>query len=198
MSLIDNTYFNEDINLTSGQLTNITSWITVYETELLKMLLGYPLWKLLIADLDGNDDPQTQIYIDLVDGAEFSFEYGGVTITDKWEGLRGLNEKSVIAYYVAYQYMNQNETFNTTSGQKKNKGENSESVSPVFKLVDMWNKMIDMYGEVPDYRKEFFLNSDNYTHYNEMPSAYNFLLANITDYPTWVFKPLQKTNIFGI
>jgi hypothetical protein len=198
MSIIDNTYFNEDITLTSGQLTNITDWITVYETEFLKMLLGYPLYKLLIADQDGNGDQQTEPYVSLVDGADFSFEYAGNTITERWEGLKGVNQKSVIAFYVFYQYMNQNETFNTTAGQKRNNSENSVSVSPVFKLVDVWNKMVELYGPVPDYRSEFFLNNDNYVHYNALPSAYNYLLANITDFETWVFKPLQKTNIFGI
>lgn len=198
MSLIDNTYFTEDINLTSAQLTNISDWIDVYEAAFLKMLLGYPLYKLLLADLDGNGDPQTEPYTSLVDGAEFSFEYAGLTITDKWEGLRGLNKKSVIAYYVAYQYIDQNETFNTTAGQKRNNSENSISVSPVFKLVDIWNKMVDLYGPVPDYRSEFFLNNDNYVHYNALPSAYNYLLANKDTFSTWVFKPLQKINVFGI
>ena len=59
--------------------------------------------------------------------------------------------------------------------------------------------MIDIYGDTPyDYGETFFLQQDRYDHYNVKPSAYNFLLANKDDYPEWIFKPIDKLNIFGI
>lgn len=197
MSFIDNTYFVGDINLTSGQLDNITNWITVYETEILKKLLGYTLYAELQADLVSGV-PQTTKFIRLVNGYTFSFEFNGQTINEKWEGLKGLNKKSLIAYYVYYQYRNLNETFNTTAGQKTNVSENSQNVNAAFYFIYVWNKMVELYGVVPEYNESYFLNNDNYVHFNKLPSAYNYLLANIADFENWVYEPIYYQNIFGI
>lgn len=201
MSFINKTYFINDINLTSAQLDNIINWITIYEEEILKKLLGYTLHTELIADLDINGNPQTTKFINLVGGAEFSFTtINGYDVSTKWMGLRDSTRlKSLIAYYTYYQYRNENETYNTTSGQKINNSENSTKADVVPKLINAWNKMIDLYGNVPyKYNKEYFLNNDNYRHYNSNPSAFNYLLANIDDFNNWVFEPLEKINVFGI
>lgn len=199
MSLIDKTYFIEDINLTGSQLTNLSSWITVYEDDILIKLLGYSLYKALKADLDGSGDPQSQIYKDLVNGAEFSFEFLGQTINTKWEGLRGFNKKSLIAYYVFYQYKNNTEHFNTSAGQKSGLSENSETVSVRPTLIHAWNKVVDMYGVTPyGLSVNDFINNESYYHFNIYPSAYNFLLANLSNYSSWVYEPIEKQNIWGI
>ena len=201
MSFIDYTYFNDDINLTGAQATNITSWITIYEEEILKSLLGYTLYTELIDDLDVNGNPQTTKFINLVGGAEFTFETReGYTVSTKWMGFRdSVRLKSLIAYYVYYQYRNEKESFNTNAGQKVNVSENSERASVIYKLVNTWNKMINLYGITPKgYEPEYFLNLDNYEHYNILPSAYNYLLANKDDFSTWIFNPLRKQNSLGI
>lgn len=204
MSFIDDTYFNEDISLTGQQLTNISSWITRYEEELLKKLLGYTLYTELIDDLDENDNPQTQKFIDLVGGKAFSFELNGYTISTKWEGLRNVTiKKSLIAYYVYYHYRNKTETYSTISGEKRNASENSISVNAVYNLVDAWNKMVEWYGFFPyEYfytaSEVMFLDNSNYSHINKMPSAYNYLLANLEDFEDWVFEPIEAKNILGI
>lgn len=223
MSFIDNTYFINDISIpgNSIQAANIDAYITRYEDEILKKLLGYTLWKALIADLDGNGDPQTQRFTDIVDGAEFSFDFEGNTINTKWEGLRNTLKKSLIAYWVYFQYRNETENYFSGIGQRKGKGENSVMADITPKIVFSWNKMIELYGETPkyyypynqttvfnarlsslDFKKylddSFFLDQGNYDYWNPLPSAYNFLLANIYDYPEWVFKPIRKLNIFGI
>ena len=60
--------------------------------------------------------------------------------------------------------------------------------------------MVELYGITPDrlIYDELFLNQSGYNHHNALPSAYNFLLANLETYPEWVFKPLERQNIFGI
>lgn len=210
MSFISaSTYFNStDINVPTDQLGADGAYATAilqYEPEILKYLLGYELYTLLIADLDGSGDPQTAIYTDLVDGAEFSFELNGKTINTKWNGFRNTELISLIAYYVYFSYRTQNEAFNSGYGQTISLGENSTKVDPTPKLIAVWNKMIELYGQTPNYifndlrsPDEYFLEQDNFNHYNILPSAYNFLLANIDDYPTWVFKPLELKNLFGI
>ena len=78
--------------------------------------------------------------------------------------------------------------------------ENSTNVDVRPKLINSWNKMIKLYGDVPNcyIDNTLFLNNSNYVHFNTLPSAYNFLLANIETYPEWIFEPLEKQNIFGI
>ena len=202
MSYIDYTYFVGDISLPISSNVNlrtaITEAITAYEDEILKKLLGYTLWKALDDDLvDGA--PQTQIYKDLVNGAEFSFTYEGYTINTKWEGLVNSAKKSLLAYYTYYQYRRDFVGSSTGVGEVVNKPENAIIVSPIPKMVNAWNRMIDLYGETPLYLAkypDYFLLDSNYEHYNTKPSAYNFLLANISDYPDWVFTPLKKKHRF--
>lgn len=210
MSIINGTYYKGDITLTPTQITAIaaeivvgSSWQDANEDVILQKLMGYPLWKLYEADLALAvvGEPTTSRFIALVDGAEFTFELNGNTITTKWPGLRDSTLLiSLIANYVYYQYRNQTENFNSGAGQKHSTTENSTDADITPKLIYVWNEMINMYGQIP-YRyvnKELFLNNENYVHFNSEPSAYNFLLANLTTYPEWVFEPLEKQNIFGI
>ena len=201
MSIIDNTYFVADINLTSGQLGNITPWLNTYEELLLTNLLGYDLYKLYFDDLNGTSNPTEQRFKDLVDGKEFTFESKeGYTINTKWRGLRDSTlKKSLIAYYVYYHYVNQTENFNSGAGHVQSLTENSTAANPIYKLVDTYNKAIDIYGVTPkEYEEAYYLNIDNYEHYSILPNAYNFLLANKDTYPEWVFKPMSRLNYFGL
>jgi len=207
MALIDSTYFVNEINLPSDNLANIDSYITLYQEEILRKLLGYELLEALENDLDVNGEPQSQRFIDLVNGAEFSFDFCGDTINEKWEGLRGINFKSLIAYYTYYRYRENTDTFFDGAGQIEPNHENSVNGDAIPKLVSVWNKMIDLYGDfhwcecyLPNYSPSLILlrDSQTYIHLNDYPSAYNFLLANRTNYPEWVFKPIRKLNQYGI
>jgi len=203
MSIINGTYYSGDINLTSDQITNITdSWQDVYEEMILKKLLGYNLYALYVADLalDVAGSPTAQRFIDLVDGKAFTFDYGGNTISTKWMGLRDSTlSKSLIAYYVYYNFRNETEEFNSGAGQVNSATENSTKVDVRPKLISTQNKMIDLYGYIP-YKSVYNWNEniDTYIHYNKLPSAYNFLLANKETYPEWVFEPIETHNIWGI
>lgn len=224
MSFIDYTYFINDISVpaTTFGSDSFASVINRYEPEILKQLLGYDLYKALIDDLDGNYVPQSARFLALVNGADFSFTYGAYTISTRWNGFKNAEKISLIAYYVYYSQKNQNENFNSGAGIANPKLENADKINPVPKLVDIYNKCDELYGDIPnsllrgryynkDYPyfttvnnpiwinpKEYFLDINNYEHYNILPSAYNFLLANIANYPEWVFEPLDKQNIMGI
>lgn len=202
MSLIDGTYFSKDISLTTDQIDNIIpSWLSIYEEDVLIRLLGYELYNLLIDDLNNTSDPTAQRFKDLVDGKEFTFTLNGYTVNTKWKGLRDVDLKqSLIAYYTYFQYRNETESFNSGSGQVNSLTENSTKVSAEPKLRTTWNKAIDIYGETPKHLAvdEYFLNKSNYEHYNVLPSAYNFLLANTDTYSEWVFTPLMKINKYNL
>jgi len=225
MNFIDITYFVNEINIPVDDYNpgTLDAAIIRYQKEILKSLLGYQLWKELMADLDSLGNPQTQKFTDLVDGAEFSFEYGGETINTKWEGLRNDDMVSLISYYVYYKYRKDFDTNYSGNSQTMPINENSQVIPYGYKLSTIWNLMIELYGKTPtkyddNYifpynpyfsdsiytnsktwdQKYFFLNLDNYVHFNDTPSAYNFLLANKTDYTNWIFNPLYEQNSFGI
>lgn len=204
MSLIDGTYYNSDINLTAEELTIVASdWQAVYEEAILKRLLGYELYALYDTDLNKTgdiDEPVAQRFKDLVDGKDLTFEANGYTVNTRWVGLRDKTMlKSLIGYYVYYNYRNETESSNSGVGQIQSLSENAVKADVRPKLINTWNKLIEWYGLTPhNISRNYFLDNGNYSHYDSEPSAYNFLLANLDTYPEWVFKPLETQNIFGI
>lgn len=201
-NLIDTSYFVRDINVPIGSTEELkaplNAAIVRYEPEYLKKLFGYTLWKAVQAEID---TAEYTTYSDLVNGAEFSFDYCGQTITTKWEGLVNAEKISPIAYYTYYKNRENVESFNSGLGERRGKGENSVAVSARVKMVTSWRELVKMHGEQDRYYKkyrDFFLDNTNYEHVNAEPSVFNFLLANLTDYPDWVFTPLWFNNAFGI
>ena len=201
-NLIDDTYFVRDINVPVGSTEELKAPLNAaigrYEPEYLKKLLGYTLWKAVQAEIDAATYTN---YGDLVNGAEFSFEYCGQTITTKWEGLVNAEKISPIANYTYYKNRENVESFNSGLGERRGKGENSVAHSARVKMTTAWRELVKMHGEQDRYYKkyrDFFLDNTNYEHFNAEPSAFNFLLANLTDYPEWVFTPLWFNNAFGI
>jgi hypothetical protein len=71
-----------------------------------------------------------------------------------------------------------------------------ERVSPVNKMIAAWERMRELYGVIPAQYKGRFVSPTSV--YNCDPSAYNFLFANIDDYPDWIFTPQWNINAFGI
>ena len=93
MSLIDATYFKNDINLPSETYGNLSGFIAKFEKELLIRLFGYGLYKLINAY---NAETSPQRIKDIVVGKEFT----DGDYTYKWNGLVNAEKVSIIAYYV--------------------------------------------------------------------------------------------------
>jgi hypothetical protein len=195
---IDSTYFVGEINIPNASTDNsLTQAIAQYEKEILIQLFGYKLYSLLVADCTLGV-PATQIYKDLVDGAEF-------TLNDqllKWEGLANSGKLSLIADYVYFKYVERNITHLYGTGvSMPPKGNDWERVNPVNKLCAVWERMRERYGKIPPeykgiYRKPILGTSTSPFNYD--PSAYNFLFVNKLDYPDWIFTPQWNINTFGI
>ena len=133
MAFIDSTYFTGEIFIPNASSdTKLTAAITQYEKEILMKLLGYPLYKALQADLVLGE-PQTQKYIDLVDGKEFTHTFDGVEYTLKWEGLRNSGKLSLIDYYVYHEYVRRDITrmYEGAGIATPKAGEGWDRVSPV-------------------------------------------------------------------
>jgi len=208
MALIDASYFTGELDIpNTGEpavLADLNRAIEQFEYEVLVDLLGYRLYKQFI---DGLDQPAPeQKWKDLRDGAEFSFEFCDVTVTTKWEGLVNQAKRSLIAYYVFYKKLNIDMVSAAgVGGVVQTLTENAEMVSPVNVLVRTWNKMLRLYGDIDDRdQNQYYFggfnkySSADYVHFNDKPSAYNFLLARKQDYPDWVFSPKKAINSFGL
>lgn len=211
MSFIDNTYFVGEINIPNQKINTIVldQAIFQYEKEILIKLLGYKLYSLLMADLDVSGNPQTQIYIDLVNGAEFTHTYRGQQVLLKWEGLKNADKQSLIAYYTFYQYVLRDVTHLSGTGVIMTPSGKGNRASSVNKLVNAWERMRLLYGIIPPEFKRYYEIQSFYYHtpvfgcsflsvFNYDASAYNFLFANRANYPEWIFKPQWNINAFGI
>lgn len=217
--IVDESYFINDIAIANtanaSALAGLNSAIVKYEKEALLSMLGYELYQLFI------DNPAVQIYLDIMDGKEFSFEFGGKTITRKWVGLANDEKESLLAYFTYVKYETDRNTKNSSVGHITPNVENAIQDSPRAQYVNAWNKYVFHRGdfqkvnkysghshltrggrfrEYKDWNilnfKKFDLNT--YEFLNDDPSLFNFLLANKDDYPTWEFTPAGNINVYGL
>ena len=204
---IDSTYFIGEINIPNltgpaSNAVNLTQAIAQYEEEILIDLLGYKLYSLLIADLDAQKEPQSQIFKDLVNGAEFTHSYLGVDTLLKWKGLKNTSKQSIIAYYTFFKYVERDVTHLSGAGVILAKGEKGIRSSSVNKMANAWERMRKLYGIVPAHYKRYcsdvVIGASSLMVFNADPSAYNFLYVNKANYPDWIFKPQWNINAFGI
>jgi hypothetical protein len=142
-NLIDSSYFINDINLPNNYLTGtgelISDYIDKYEKEVLIKLLGYDLYKLVIAS------PLT--YADLITGAEYSI---GNQLR-KWDGLTNSDKDSLIAYYVYYHFVLDQVNSMEGIGAVISQGENSVKTAPDLLLIKAWNRYIDLYNKCVEF-----------------------------------------------
>ena len=198
MSIIDSSYFTGEILITnkSDNLVGLAQAITQYEKEILISLLGYELYNIVV------NNQESEPYKSLIEGAEFELTFDGITQTLKWEGLKNSIKESLIAYYTYYKYQERNYIKPSGVGAIMPDAENSERVSPYPKMVNAWNRMIELYGYFPNYwfitHSSKIIQPDGSLIYDSKPSAYNYLSANINDFPKWIFAPLRPINQFGI
>ena len=177
MSLIDKTYFVQEINIPDSDYSGLTATITKYEKEILMKLLGYELYTLVAAY---NVSTSPQRIKDIVEGKEY--EVNGYTI--KWVGLANADKESLIAYYVFYWYLRNKTTVTSVLGETRAVSENTVNASPAQRLSGAWQRLLEMYG---------YPGQDSL-----IPSAYNFLSEHESDYDEWVFTNIGSVNSFDL
>jgi hypothetical protein len=198
MNLISNSYFVGDIALPNLDevVNSFDNTIERYEEEVMRKLLGTQLYDTFKTIVDAGT-PYPAPWDDFINGAEFTFEFNGNTIVQKWNGLVNSDLISLISYYIYYQYRYENLSTTTSINDVQGISENSIKVNDARKMVYAWNKGLRLYGEFPGWN--FFNKYDTvYEFYTDEPSAFNFLNANRVDFADWVFDPLNRHNEFGI
>jgi hypothetical protein len=189
-NLITSDYFIREINLPgnvlTGDLSDITPYIVQYERLALVSLLGFPLYKVLKAEIDAA--AYTTKWDRLVNGHEYTVDYQGAETTVKWNGLVNSEYRSLLAYFIFYYYLKFHSTLTSSRGQLLAHSENAQAFAPGQAMVNAWNFAIDLYGQSYD---------DLVT-----PSAYNFLYNFKDDatngYDGWIFTRLGPLNTFSL
>jgi len=141
--IIDYTYFIGKLRLpqtgnTDGR-TVVEEFAEIYETEILKKAMGYDLWKAFTDGIEGSGDPD-QRWEDLLDGV--TFEYKGINL--RFNGLDPEDKITPIANYCYYKYLEDSAADVTLAGVATGAVDNNTRVSPMQKMIDAWNAMVDM------------------------------------------------------
>lgn len=164
---IDTSYFYYDLSI--AQLTEasvnstVQRFIDRHEPKLLQDLLGYELYKNYKTGIDASD----QKYIDIRDGKEYTNRAGKLA---KWRGLKEPSLKqSLIANYVYFQYIKNEASSTTGTGEKVAKAQNAADASPRYKLARAWNQMVEWNCELVE-----------------------FLLSNESNYPEFLYHYSNK------
>lgn len=196
-NLINDEYFDGEINIPSNSQelqSKLSAWTTRYQEKVLIEVLGYDLYSKFIVD------PSSEArFEDILNGKEFEFEFCGKTVKRKYIGLANTEKESLIAYYTYFFIESNNASYTASTGEGRPSIQNAIPVSQNQKLIFAWNKFVDLSGKV---NCNWFnkLDYGTYIHFDDKPSLYNFLLANIDLYPEWEYSPedAKKINIFRI
>ena len=177
-SIIDTTYFRNDISIPDSDYSTLQLFIDKFEPIILTKLLGYTLYKAMLAA------PSEQRFDRLINGYEYSTGTGDSLRYIKWNGFANSELISVIAYYVYYYYLRDKASINTTSGIAVALLENATIDNSQLKPFAAWNKLRELYG----YCGQDILK----------PSCSNFLSEHVGDYPEWDFEDIGSVNSFDL
>lgn len=154
--------------------------------EILRDLLDDDLYQQLIDDLDSDNNPQTQIFIDLVNGKDYERPSGK---TVNYDGL-----KKMLRYFVYASWVEDNWSSNVSTGQVINVNENSEKVDR-SELRKVWSKR---YNEaVRLYNEAFrYINDEYETYFDTSTNDYSFWQIKNKRYKGRITMGTPKNNYF--
>lgn len=202
-NIITTSYFVNDLDVPNSKpvaggannISHLKECITTIERSLLLNSLGLTIYNELQAVLPIVDTTEDK-WKWLVNGKEYD---GKV-----WDGLA--NPKSLIAYAAYCAFLDQNSHFWTTTGTVRTDTENSENITPAFKIATNWQVFLRKYQDgchkhpITEYGigwvyRDYFGNHDNI-----MVSLYQYLRDN-KDLYGWGesnFMMYEQKNSFGL
>ncbi len=209
MQIIDNTYFNKNNGLniplsvdnpvsypnqsTPNGLDSLNNLCTTIEKSILLNAIGLSLYNefkalttITIEDI-GNER-----WKKLVQGDEYDDKF--------WIGLQ--HDNSLIANKIYDEYLTQNNNYLAVTGVSKVNTENSQNLTPKYKIASANQSFIKQYQG--DYLCEPMISGnfiDWFGNDNIEKSLYGYLIDKKLDFPEWnpsVFKIYETKNSFGI
>jgi hypothetical protein len=163
--------------------------------DVLNDLLNAELYNRLIADLDENGKPESEIYINLVNG---------ITYIDKLNNNKNINYKGILEmlrYFVFYEYKLYKISYDATSGTVQSNNENSTVLSTMQLkeyLKKYYVRAVFLYRKVIKFLTDDYLNNEkNYfsdeEYANWLPKKY----AIETAISTCTISPIDECNILS-
>jgi hypothetical protein len=136
----NNNNLNTEISGVPNNGSELDYFIAKYERELLIGALNITLYNELNTALDDltNADVKWQ---NLVNGVEYVKD----DVTYRFDGLRGFQTDSLVAFYVFCKYLENDESYYSTTGTVVSKSANSMNFSPTTKYNDAWYNFLDKY-----------------------------------------------------
>jgi len=154
---------------------NLNDIITTFQNTYIRKMLGFELYKNFKNDFSGGE-PQTQKYIDLLDGVTYT--YNGKIM--EYSGLI-----NILKGFVYYEYTRYLQSYITAVGQVTPNQQNSTKSNIANYAVNAWNESIDLLG---------FNGNEKLA-----DTLYNFLTYNSAIYTEYKYnKNLRRINVIGI
>ena len=136
---IDSTYFVGDIRHALQYDTQaMDDLIVAKQEDYFRLVLGEDETVNFINDLDANDDPQSQKWIDFLDGAT-------ITVQDKNGNNRQAiyaGFKNLLAYFMYVEFVYAFESKQTNAGRRQQDVQNSEHENPSQYISSIWSKAV--------------------------------------------------------
>ena len=179
--------------------TQLDSVIVAAERQLLTDCLGRALFIELETALD--DFPNaSQKWKDLVEGVDYI--KNGVTV--RFEGLRGFQKDSLVAYYVFCEYMQRDDSYYSTTGTVKTAQNGSTNYGGTKKYNDAWNTFIQYYqndvsSDECKYLYDSFGSVVGIDYYNQEDNSTfitleTYLSDNKLDFEGYKFRRYERVN----
>lgn len=187
----------------TDNLDKINHFITKYERELLIGFLGIALYNELNTALD--DLPSADIkWQNLVNGTDYVKD----SVTYRFDGLRGFDKDSLVAFYVFCKYMENDESYYSTTGTVKSMASNAEVFTPTRKYIDAWYIFLDKYQDseskdevkyiIDNYGNVVGIDYYNQQENNTLVTLETYLKDHESDFEGYNFKHYTGTNSLGI
>ena len=223
IDLIDQEYFYGELALPFSNDDSVTAFFVNYgyfQRKFLVDALGEHLFKQFEDDFS-EGVPGTQKYKDLLNGKNYTIDYSG-DFNIKYPGIiDSTNKISFLAYFYYYEQFKSNNKL-TKTGWINEDNENSVVISS-NKVIDAYNKGIELYGEVvlakqSDVNDLWNLSKRSFgslPYFGTTPfgtnttksrlkgNLYNFVNQQRIDngndyYPQWIFTLKDKINSMNI
>ena len=185
----------------NNTIKELNSFIVDNERVLLLSFLSIELYDELIIALNDIDNADIK-WQNLVKGCDYIKE----GITYRFDGLRGYNLNSFVANYIFCKYLENDNSYYSTSGVVKIKESNAETFNPTRKYIDNYNAFLDKYQDDYCTYPTYYLDNgivvgiDYYGQNGNKKTVTleTFLRDNEADYEGYEFTRFERLNSFGI
>ncbi len=197
--------FDGEYQFASNDSVNLDTIIDDYERKVYELILGSSEYNKLVDDLSGGV-PTSQKFQRLVNGGNTYTvtDQNNTEITYKWVGM-----ENVVKGYIFYHVSEAQKSSNTDFGNKGLESETGAEDVGDSKAINAYRESAVMIGDdLRNYTSDFNVgivsvsgyptDCKNYKWYWQAKlknTFFSYMLANITDFPTWMFEQIKYPTI---